>query len=88
MYLASNGPCLGCLGNTQSGLGATQSGLGNTQSGLGDLSFDGTGILGTGLFGYSPWYNTSLWTGAEWAAVGIAGWFALWRLQKMRGKRR
>jgi len=73
-------PC-GCSGcpNCKGALGNTTSGLGNTHSGLGDLSFDGTGLFGTGLFGYTPWYDTSQWTVVEWAAAAAVVYYG-WQL--------
>lgn len=76
----------GLGGGTQSGLGATQSGLGSialpdqqgyVRLGMGDLSFDGTGIGGSGLFGYQPWYDTTQWTILEWAAIAAAAYYGL-----------
>jgi len=63
--------------------------MGNTQSGLGDLSFDGTGLLGTGLFGYANPMDTSNWTLAEWAAVFGIGYygFKMFKGLKRRGRR-
>jgi hypothetical protein len=58
-------PCLGCMGAVK-----------KPQLALGDLSFDGTGLLGSGLFGYNPWYDTSQWTILEWAAIAAAGLYA------------
>lgn len=83
MYLTPNrdGGCLGCMGNTQSGLG-------KTQSGIGDLSFDGTGIFGSGLFGYSPWSDTSQWTIVEWAALGAAILYGTKAIGWFKGRRR
>lgn len=48
-----------------------------SSNGMGDLSFDGTGIMGTGLFGYTPWYDTSQWTPVEWIAIAGGIWFVM-----------
>src|ERR671938_258379 len=59
--------CLGCAAAAECGAGPARA--------MGDLSFDGTGILGTGLFGYQPWYDTSQWTPIEWAAAAAAAFY-------------
>jgi hypothetical protein len=60
----------------------------SSNPGMGDLSFDGTGLFGSGLFGYSPWYDTSQWTGAEWAAVAVGGYVALELWAMLKGGKR
>ena len=82
-------PTKGCLGCANMGLGSIalpdQSGY---VKGVGDLSFDGTGVLGTGLFGYTPWYDTSQWTPVEWISLGLGAWYGMKLYGRITGRKR
>jgi hypothetical protein len=51
--------------------------------GFSGLTMDGTGILGTGLFGG----DSSSWSGAEWLSIAVGGWWLIKHLE-LRGSRR